>query len=90
MIGESKPTARIDLTKVSVVTDVDLGDIVTLTIKGKVRMMRGPEEGLRESYSSDSKKQGKKEKYSYPGCLEIEIDSVKVDGHNDFSGMEDD
>lgn len=77
--------ARIDLKTFSDAENVELGDIVEIVIKGKVKSLRGPEEGYHTSI--DGKK---KEKYTYNGSMEIELDSVKLLSGSDFSGMEDD
>jgi hypothetical protein len=85
-MDDKKICARIDLDKLSRVSDVELGEEVTITIKGKVNSMRGPEEGLRDSYTKPSKK----EKYHYHGNLEIEISSLKIQPIGEFDGMMED
>jgi len=91
MEADSKPKlcARIDLTKVAMVKDVELGSTVDVVITGKVKSMRGPEEGLREGYSTNGKRT-KEEKYVYPGTLEIEISEVKIKSIGEFDGLGDD
>lgn len=82
---DSKPriTARIDLESVKTVKDVELGEMVEITIKGKVCSMRGGE----ESMYKDEK--GKTHKSKYPGTLEVELSSLKVNSPGEFDGMED-
>ncbi len=85
-----KITARIDLEKVNLVNDVELGANVEIKIVGKVSMLRGPEKGTRPKYDKEGSPTGKEIAYTYPGCLEVEISKISVDGYGDFSGMEDD
>lgn len=77
-------TARVDIDKVRKVNDVNLGDTVTLTIKGKVRSMRGPDESV---YKNDK---GKEIKSVYPGSLEIEISDMRIGSVGEFDGLEED
>lgn len=84
MISERKLCARVDIDKVKKVNDVNLGDEITLVVKGKVTNLRGPEENL---YTNEK---GKETKSTYPGSMEIEIDEMKVMSVGVFDGMEED
>jgi len=75
------PSARIDLEKVKTVSDVSLGDVVEVRIKGKVTRMSGPSEELWKD------EKGKDKKHSYPGTLEIEMDKFEVAAPGDFEEM---
>lgn len=81
-----KACARIDLSRVKMVEDVELGAEIEVTIVGKVKTLRGPEEGLREGWNGKEKK----EKYTYPGSLELEISSVEIAGIGKFDGLGED
>jgi len=89
MYDASKVCARIDLKKLSTVAEVELGETVTITITGKVKSMRGPEEGLRPVYGEKGKTK-KEEKYTYNGNLEVEIEQMVIKSVGDFDGMADD
>jgi hypothetical protein len=82
---DSKPriTARIDLESIKTVKEVELGETISVTIRGKVCSMRGGE----ESMYKDEK--GKTHKSKYPGTLELEIASLTVVSPGEFDGMED-
>jgi hypothetical protein len=81
MYDEKTRTVRVDIDKVKQVNDVNLGDTVTLVVKGKVKSMRGPEESLWK----DSK--GKEKKSTYPGSIEIEIDEMRIGAEGQFDGL---
>lgn len=84
MYDERKITARFDLQKVKTVNEVNLGDTVSVLVRGKVTSMRGPEESLHK----DSK--GKEHKSTYPGTLEVEIAKIEISADGEFDGMGDD
>lgn len=81
---DRKITARIDLESVKTVKDVELGEEVEITIKGKVCCMRGVEQSM---WTDED---GKEHKSTYPGSLEIEISKIKVYSSSEFDDMEDD
>jgi hypothetical protein len=86
MYGDEKCLkARIDISKASQASGIEVGKDIEITIKGKVKSIRGPEHGERPSYTNG--KEGKKEKYTYPGNVEIEISKFKVEGLGEFDGM---
>lgn len=87
--GDRKLCARIDISKASQAADFELGDVVEITIRGKVKSLRGPEETMRPEYNTKDGKPGKDKKHVYPGSIELEIESFKVDGGTDFSPMMD-
>lgn len=94
-MDKPKICMRLDLAKVSTVDDVELGSEVTITVTGKVKTLRGPEEGLRESYDypvtgSSKKSKPKEEKYLYPGSLEVEVSSVSIKKQGEFDYGDDD
>lgn len=84
MSSKQKITARIDLESVKSVKDVELGEEVVITVKGKVHSMRGTE----QSMWTDEK--GKEHKSTYPGSLEVEISKLSVVTPGEYDGMEDD
>lgn len=88
MDSPRKMCARIDLRKYSDAKDVELGDDIEIVVKGKVKSLRGPEEGYYGSISAKGKEG--KEKYSHPGSMEIEITTMKVLTSSEYAGMEDD
>ena len=81
-MGEKKKLcARFDISKASMAKDLELGEEVTITVKGRVKSLRGPEEGYHEPYMKGEKAR----KYSYPGSVELELSSFTVDGEfSDF------
>lgn len=81
MYDEKSRTVRVDIDKVKQVNDVNLGDTVTLVVKGKVKSMRGPEERLWKD------EKGKEKKSTYPGSIEIEIDEMRIGAEGQFDGL---
>lgn len=82
--SEKKLHMRLDINKVSTVGDVALGDLVTVTVQGKVTSMRGPEESL---YTDGN---GKDKANTYPGCLEVQVAKISIAPKGAFSAMEED
>jgi len=82
---DRKLTARVDISKAAQAAKVTVGETVEVVIRGKVKSIRGPEEG---TYGVVGDK--KSEKYMHPGSIEIELKEFKVLEGSDFSGMEDD
>lgn len=76
-----KLCARIDITQASQADKMNIGDEVTITIKGKVKMLKGPEKGMTETYGEKDKKS---KPYIEPGVIEIECDDMKVAGTNEW------
>lgn len=61
-----------------------------MTLKGRVKALRGPDEHLYDRYGKGGKVTGT-EKEVYPGCMEVEISSMEVEGKSEFDpGEEDD
>ena len=92
MSDKPKLCARLDISKASQAGDLELGEEVTIVLRGKVRTLRGPEEGIRGPYDpipTTSGKKGKEEKYTYPGSIEIEITKMDVKGTSGFEGLAD-
>ena len=87
MIDERKLTARIDISKASQAGDIEIGKQITVLVTGKVKSIRGPENGLRKTYAN---KGPKEEKYTYPGSIEIELSKFAVKGQNEFEAAFDD
>jgi hypothetical protein len=80
-----KLCARVDISKASEADDVNIGDIVTIVIKGKVKRLEGPEQFKDTEYLGKGKE--KEIVRKIPGSIEIELDSMKVGAESDFSGM---
>jgi len=80
--GERKLCARIDISKASQAGDLEIGKPVKILVSGKIKAIRGPEEGMRTKYK-DGKEKGE-EKYTYPGSIEIELDKFAVEGTSEF------
>lgn len=80
---DRKLCARIDLTNSKVVGGVELGEEVTVTVTGKVKALRGPDQHLYDKYGKSGKVVGT-EKEVYPGSLEVEISSISVEGKSEF------
>jgi hypothetical protein len=76
-----KLCARIDITRASQADNVNIGDEVTITLKGRVKMLKGPEKGMTETYGEKDKKS---KPYIEPGVIEIECDDMKVAGTNEW------
>jgi hypothetical protein len=76
-----KLCARIDITKASQVDNVNIGDEVTITLKGKVKTLKGAERGMTETYGEKDKKA---KPYIEPGCIEIECEDIKVAGTSEW------
>ncbi len=77
-----KLCARIDISKASQAGELEIGSPVKILIEGKVKSLRGPEEGLRNDYNSQGK--DRKVKYNYPGSIEIELENFAVEGTSEF------
>lgn len=80
-------TARIDVKKASMVNDVGLDDIVTITLKGKVKSIAGAREEKGMEYMGKGKE--KEVKRLFPGSLEIEVSSIKVMGEGYGAALDD-
>ena len=85
MASDRKLCARIDISKASQAGELELGQEVTIQIRGKVTSLRGPEESI---YPDGPK--GKETKHMYPGSIEIQLSKFSVQGASGFEGMEDD
>lgn len=83
-----KLCARIDLTNSKVVGGVELGEEVTVVVRGKVKALRGPDQHLYDKYGKNGKVVGT-EKEVYPGSLEVEISSIQVEGRNELDPGDD-
>jgi hypothetical protein len=79
--------ARIDIRKFKDADGLELGDSVEIVLKGKVKSLRGPEEGV---HSSPDGKMKKADIYNYPGSVEIELESFKLLETGEYEGMLDD
>lgn len=88
MYDDRKLCARIDISKAKQAAGLSVGEDVEITIKGKIKSIRGPEEGVRPSYKIG--KEGKEEKYTYPGSIEIELSKYEVAGLGEFAALMDD
>lgn len=75
MEGDDKPTARIEFKSAQDVDDVDLDDEVTLLVRGKVKVLRGPEQRRVENHGP---KGPKTRALTLPGCIELENCEFKV------------
>ncbi len=80
MYGDPKApaTARIDIKSAKMVNDVSLDDIVTITIKGKVKRLDGTKEYKDTEYVGKGKT--KEVTRQLPGTLEIEVSDITVMG----------
>lgn len=89
--SDKKRCMRLDITKLDQAEDVELGDKLTFVVTGEVKSIRGPEEGYNESYPIGVKSsgKGKKEKYIYPGSIEIEVASASIKKNGEFDDGED-
>lgn len=83
-----KLCASVDISKASEADDVNIGDTVTIVIKGKVKRLEGPDQYKDTDYIGNGK--SKEVIRKIPGKIEIELDSMKVASATDFSGMLDD
>jgi hypothetical protein len=81
----SKLCARVDISKASEADDVNIGDTVSIVIKGKVKRLEGPDQYKDTNYVGNGK--SKEVIRKIPGSIEIELDSMKVMSEGDFSGM---
>lgn len=94
--GDGKCTARIDFNKVEAMDDVDLDDVVTVVVTGKVKSLRGPEKRKETDYpiatGEKTKAKPKERTMQIPGSLEIEITEMHIAEANEFDGrkMEED
>lgn len=88
--ADKKIFATIDLQKVSTVSDVSLGDTVTLTVTGRVVGIRGPEESLWATECCAKGEKSKERAEVYPGSLRVEVSNVKVGKDGEFDGMMED
>jgi hypothetical protein len=79
--------ARFDICDFEDAEGLELGKVVTMVMKGKVTNLRGPEKGLSSPISTTGKKPGKEEEYTYPGSVEIEINSMAVKTESEFEAM---
>jgi hypothetical protein len=80
---DRKLTARIDISKASQAGDLELGQEVSIVIRGKVTALRGPSESL----NVESGSKGKEEKYTYPGSIEIQLEKFAVEGTSGFEAL---
>jgi len=76
--GDGKCMARIDFKDSKDVDEVELDDVCTIVIKGKVKALRGPEERKERDYPIDGKKKARERNLLIPGCLEMEIETCHV------------
>jgi hypothetical protein len=94
--GDGKCQARIDFMKVEAMDDVDLDDVVTVVVTGKVKSLRGPEKRKSEDYPIEpggkTKGKPKERLLEIPGTLEIDITEMHIAEANEFDGrkMEED
>ncbi len=68
---KGKPCMQVDITSVKEADGLELGDTVTLMVKGKVKSLEAPKEGI------DYSPEGSKTKMM-PGCIVLEVDDVEV------------
>lgn len=86
--GDNKLCARIDLKSASAVDDVGLDDVVTVTVRGKVRALRGRDEYKTLDYpSTEGKGKPKEVTRTNPGSIELEVMDMKVNREGEFDGM---
>jgi hypothetical protein len=93
--GDGKCQARIDFMKVEAMDDVDLDDVVTVVVTGKVKSLRGPEKRKESDYPmvvGEKKRTPKERLMEIPGSLEIEITEMHIAEASEFDGrkMEED
>lgn len=84
---DQPPKMRLDLKKASIVGDVGLDDVVTITITGKVCSISGPREYKERDYGSKTDKQVKK---LSPGTLELEVSKISIAGNGYGAGYDED
>lgn len=89
MDDNRKPSVRIDIDSAQTLKAIELGQEVEICIKGKVKMLRGFEEGYREVYKK-GEPTGKKEPYKYNGCIEVEVGVIEIEEPGAFMDPEDD
>ncbi len=89
MYGDPKApaVARIDIKNAKVVNDVGLDDILTITVKGKVKRLEGTKEYKDREYLGKGKE--KEVTRQLPGTLEIEVSELTVMGEGYGAGMDD-
>lgn len=80
--------ARIDIKQAKMVNDVSLDDVVTVTIKGKVKRLDGVEQYKGTDYLGKGKT--KEVNKIRPGTLEIEIASITVLGEGFGADLDED
>lgn len=86
--GDSKLCARIDISKDSQAEDLELGEEVTLIVKGKVKRLDGVDQYMSTEYKNGKEKPIQRK---IPGHIEIEMSSApKVQRVTQFDGMMDD
>ncbi len=68
---KGKPCMQIDIESVKEAGGISIGDEVTLMVKGKVKSLEAPKEGI------DYGPEGGKTKMM-PGCIVLEVDDVEV------------
>lgn len=91
MLEDRKIKMRLDIQKVSVVGDIGLNDEVTVTVKGRVTSLRGPEMSLETPYVYKEGKEAKSKKEVervYPGSLEVEVAQIKIESDGAFAGID--
>jgi hypothetical protein len=89
MEPDKTPKMRVDINKVSMVGDIGLHDEVTITVKGKVTSIRGPEQYVGTEYVGKNETPKKVDR-TYPGSLEVEIQGMKIATVNQFDAMDED
>lgn len=92
--GEEKrnPTARVEIMEAPGKGTINVDHDVTIVIKGKVKSIKGVEEGKTTDYKYVKGGPDKKveRKYTEPGCIEVETTSVSIVKNGEFDGMLDD
>jgi hypothetical protein len=78
---DRKKTVRVDISNLDTIDGASLGDKVELKITGVVKRMSSPTENMWE----DAK--GKKRKETYPGDLEITINSMELEVVGEFDEL---
>lgn len=85
---DRNPTVRVDIESAGVLKAIELGQEVEICIRGKVKMLRGPEEGYRTVYKK-GEPTDKKEPYKYNGCIEVEVAMIEIEEPGAFMDPED-
>jgi hypothetical protein len=83
--GKTKLCARLDISSAKQVNDVNLGDEITVVVKGKVKRMDGPSQYTSSEYLGKGKE--KEVERKIPGSVELEITSMEVKTDGEFDGM---